>query len=104
MANENGTKMVGLPTDLINEIMAHGRDRNFYGPKIVEFEAMEINGVDAMDTWPALKAKVDGGMKVNSVVLGFRKAASDANVEWLVVKAVEDRVYLINTNLVTVEA
>jgi hypothetical protein len=96
----NNNSMPGLSNELIEQLLAQGRDRNLYGPKIVEFEKSGLNGVDVMEHWPIFATKVSGGMKINSIVLGFRKAASDAKVDWLVVKALDNHVFLINTSKV----
>lgn len=102
-APTNG-QMEGLDNDFLMSILASGKDRNVYGPKIVEFDELGVNGVDVLERWPVLQSKVAGGMKLSSVALGFRNKLKEQEITHIVVKQVEDKVFLINMNLVKVAA
>lgn len=89
--------MEGLSPDLIAELLTKGRQRNQYGPKLLEFMSSEEAAINPRDVWPAeFKNK-----QTTTLYQGFNKAAKDANLtDVLRISQVDGEVYILHTERV----
>jgi hypothetical protein len=92
------TVITGLSTDLIADLMASGRTRNAYGPKLNDFIESDEAAINPADVWP-----IEFGKKEASTLYqGFLGAAKKANLQdTILVKQSEGKVFLLHKERVT---
>jgi hypothetical protein len=70
------SNFVGLDQETISKLMGESRQRNTYGPKLMEFINSDEAGINPADAWP-----VEFGKKnASTLYQGFLTAAKKANV------------------------
>jgi hypothetical protein len=93
--SENGKPaMKGLPTELIAELMASGRKRNAYGPKLLDwYSNSDEPAINVREVW----ALEFGKAKATTLYQGFMLAAKAAEIQDnIIVKRLEDEVFLLH--------
>lgn len=94
----NGT-ITGLPPDVIAGLMAKGRTRNAYGPRVIEFCESDEAAINPADVWPL----EFGGKVASTLYQGFNTAIDKAGLkDTILVKKVEDSVFLLHKDRVHV--
>lgn len=87
------TTIQGLPADLIKDLMGSTRNRNVYGPKLLEFVESDEPGINPSESWPL----EFGGKNPTTLYQGFIKAAKDAKVSDTVkIIKREDSVFILH--------
>lgn len=76
MAGTNGSSMQGIPPELVASLMAGGRSRNTYGPKLLEFVESDEPGINPREVWPVEFAQ----KKVETLYQGFMLAVNKAEL------------------------
>lgn len=87
-------KMKGLDPDLITSLMSKGRQRNAYGPKLMEWiENSDEAAINPKEVWP-----LEFGQKnASTLYQGFMTAIKNADLTNLVlVKKVEEDIFLLH--------
>jgi hypothetical protein len=85
--------IVGLSPELIAKLMASGRNRNFYGPKLLEFVESDEAGIAVKEVWPVEMSEKEA----STIYQGFNLAAKKANLdETVIVKRLDDQVFLLH--------
>jgi hypothetical protein len=83
----------GLPTNLIDELLANTRTKNVYGPKLLEFAQSDEIGINPAEAWPMEFGK----KKATSLYQGFRNAAEKAGImNTVLIKLYDDNVYILH--------
>lgn len=91
--------MKGLSSDLINSLMANTRQRNAYGPKLVEFCESDEAAIDPAEVWPV----EFGGKKATTLYQGFRNAAEKAELsDTVLIKQYDDHVFILHKDRVAI--
>jgi hypothetical protein len=86
------SEITGISVDLIAELMANSRNRNVYGPKLIEFMESDEAGINPAEVWP-----LECNGKASSVYQGFITAVKKAELQDVVmVKRHEESVFLIH--------
>lgn len=87
--------MAGLSNEQILELLASGRQKGVYKERMQQFLTSGEGGISVADTFPDL-----AGKKSSSIKTGFEnvKKGKDApeGSDQVVVRSVDDKVYLIN--------
>lgn len=96
MANENGNgnSLKGLPSELIDELLAGRRVKGAYGKALVDFmEHSDELGVNPRDAWP-----LEFGTKsASSMYQSFRTSAKNAGIlDQLTIMQSDDELYIIH--------
>jgi hypothetical protein len=82
----------GLSNDDILALLSKGRERNAYGPPLLEFCNSSEAAISVRDYWPKFKHKT-----ASTLYQGFNTAINNASLKDTVdVKKVEDNVYLLH--------
>lgn len=92
--NASISGIVGLNPAELQKLLASGRSRNMYGPKLVEFEQSSEAAVDVLsiDHWHDLKGKEPA-----TLYQGFTNALNKAKLTDVIeVKRVKDNVFLLH--------
>jgi hypothetical protein len=95
MANStNGSpSFKGLDRDVIERLIAGGRSRNTYAPKLEAFATSDEAGISVREEW-SLEFK---DKNASTLYQGFMKAVRDAELdEAITVKQSDGEVYLLN--------
>lgn len=100
MSDTNGSvTLKGLTSDKVAELMANSRQRNAYGPKLIEFCESDEAAVNPSETWPVEFA----GKKASTMYQGFRNAAEKAGLQdTILIKLSDDAVYILHKGRVSV--
>lgn len=92
-ATNNGSGMKGLSPELILKLMAKGRSRNTYGPKLIEFVESDEAAINPREVWPVEFT----GKEASTLYQGFRTATNKANlVDTIEVKQSDGEVFLLH--------
>jgi hypothetical protein len=85
--------MEGISNDLIAELLAKGRTRNQYGPKLLEFCESDEAAINPRDVWP-----IEFGNKNTSTMYqGFRKAMIDGKLEDILqISQLNDEMFILH--------
>jgi hypothetical protein len=96
MAGTNGNGVNALSPELIAKLMASGRTRNSYEPKLKEFQASDEPAVNVREQWSVEFT----GKKVTALYQGFRNVIQNIEDEEvrdnLMVKQMDNDVFLID--------
>lgn len=88
--------ITGLPADFISELMANSRQRNAYGPKLLEFLQSDEAAINPRDVWPAEFAN----KKSSTMYQGFNNAIKKGDIKGLRIAQHNDEVFILNTEKV----
>jgi hypothetical protein len=70
------SNFVGLPPELIEKLMGESRQRNTYGPKLLDFINSDEAGINPAEAWPLEFGKKNA----STLYQGFLTAAKKAEV------------------------
>jgi len=97
-------EMTGLSADFISDLMAKGRTKNTYGPKLVEFIESDEAAINPAEVWPIEFSKKEA----STLYQGFLGAAKKGELtDTIMVKQSDGHVFLLHkerVNLLLVPA
>lgn len=86
-------EMKGISAELITSLMANGRSRNSYGPKLMEFYNSDEPAINVAEVWPLEFAQKEA----SALYQGFLTAAKKAGIQDnLIIKRSEDNVFILH--------
>lgn len=92
------SNMTGLDSDFIKSLMGKSRNRNAYGPRLLEFMESDEAGINPADVWPEFAEK-----QATTLYQGFMLAAKRAEVQdQLLIKQYDDKCFILHKERVAI--